>query len=403
MVNTRWLTLPILIALVILPRLSIDLYLPALPRMALSFHASDVSLKMTLTIFMFGYALSMIIAGPLSDIIGRKRVMFYGLIIYILSTFICAISPSILTLTIARFFQAIGGCCGTVVARVMVRDSYCREEQIKILTYLSAAMAICPLLTPILGGALQTYFGWRAVFYLLVAFSLFMFIINATQLTETHKTIGKLSLRDLIGNYKTLLQNRLFMGYSLAIGFAWCCYFVFTLESPFIIEKSLGLTTLSFGFIFSLVVFGYLIGTLLAKQLANRVGWDRLILIATCLCVMGASFTSLLVWFLPLSWISITIPMMVIMTGVGIIIPCTQAAVMQPFPTIAGTASGLFFFIQMIMGGTSGLIVQMFKGDPATAMARMMLVCSILLFISFYTLIWNNHVRGRAEIAYTTP
>ncbi len=94
-------------------------------------------LQMTLTIFMFGYALSMLIAGSLSDILGRKRVLMYGLIIYLVATVACAVSTSIVSLIIARFFQALGGCCGTVIARVMVKDAYCREKQIKILSHLS--------------------------------------------------------------------------------------------------------------------------------------------------------------------------------------------------------------------------------------------------------------------------
>ncbi|MBA2649052.1 MAG: MFS transporter [Legionella sp.] len=172
MVKTKWLMLPLLITLVILPRLSIDFYLPSLPYIGDELQANDTSLQMTLTIFMFGYALSMLIAGPLSDILGRKRVLMYGLIIYLVATLACAVSTSIISLIIARFFQALGGCCGTVIARVMVKDAYCREKQIKILSHLSAAMAICPLLIPILGGTSQAFFGWRVLFIYSVFFLL---------------------------------------------------------------------------------------------------------------------------------------------------------------------------------------------------------------------------------------
>jgi MFS transporter, DHA1 family, multidrug resistance protein len=115
MLKTRWLIMPILLALVILPRLSIDLYLSALPDMARLMGTSEGLLQMTLTVFMFGYALSMLLAGPLSDIIGRKRVIYIGLTLYLIATFACAVSTSIVALIIARFFQALGGCCGTVV------------------------------------------------------------------------------------------------------------------------------------------------------------------------------------------------------------------------------------------------------------------------------------------------
>lgn len=390
MIKTKWLTLPMLIALVILPRLSMDLYLPALPNMAQALHVDDAQLQMTLTIFMFGYALSMLISGPLSDVMGRKKVIFGGLCLYLAATVVCALTHSIIVLIGARFFQALGGCCGTVVARVMVKDVYAKQQQIHILAYLSAAMAICPLLAPIMGGSLQLYFGWHMAFYVLALFALVLLIVSETQLMDDQSVLKKLSFADLINNYCQLLRSRVFIGYSLAVGLAWCNYFAFTIESPFLLMKTLGLTTFSFGLIFSFVVLGYLCGTLLTKRYANSIGWDRLILIATLLCILGASVMMLLAALLPLNWLSLSSPMFIVMMGVGIIIPCTQGAVMQPFPNMAGTASGLFFFIQMLFGAVCGLIVQNLPRDSAVPIAAVVIVSSLLLLISYYGLIWRH-------------
>ncbi|MBA2709198.1 MAG: multidrug effflux MFS transporter [Tatlockia sp.] len=399
MVKTKWLMLPLLITLVILPRLSIDFYLPSLPYIGDELQANDTSLQMTLTIFMFGYALSMLIAGPLSDILGRKRVLMYGLIIYLVATLACALSTSIVSLIIARFFQALGGCCGTVIARVMVKDAYCREKQIKILSHLSAAMAICPLLIPILGGTSQVFFGWRAAFYILGFFSLIVLIISKQQLSESDIETRPISLKILLGYYKLLITNRIFIGYSFTIGLAWCDYFAFTLESPFFLQKTLGFNSIIFGVLFSIVVLGYLAGTQITKYFANKVGWDELIFIAIIFCLSGALLLTILNIFLPLKGISLILPMIIIMLGVGIIIPCTQAAVMQPFPKIAGTASGLFFFIQMALGGICGLILQFFEHDTITPMIITILTCSFLLIVIFYQLIWKLKKEEKNEAA----
>jgi len=372
-----------------LPRVSIDFYLPSLPHIGDVLHANDTSLQMTLTIFMFGYALSMLIAGYLSDTLGRKRVLIYGLILYFISTIACAVSTSIIFLITARFFQALGGCCGTVIARVMVKDAYSREEQIKILSYLSAAMAICPLLIPILGGISQTFLGWRAVFYILALFSLLLLIFSKRQINESHIDNHSTSLRILFGYYKQLITNRLFIGYSIAIGLAWCDYFAFTLESSFLLQKNLGFNPIIFGGFLSIVVSGYLIGTQITKRFANEIGWDNLIFIATIICLFGSLLLTTLNILFVLNWITIVLPMIIIMSGVGIIIPCTQAAVMQPFSKIAGTASGLFFFIQMIFGGVCGLVLQAFKHNSATPMILIILICSLMLVCIFYTLIWK--------------
>jgi len=403
MVKTKWLTLPLLIILVTLPRLSIDFYLPSLPYIGDELHANDTSLQMTLTIFMFGYALSMLIAGPLSDILGRKRVLMYGLIIYFAATLACAVCTSIIFLITARFFQALGGCCGTVIARVMVKDAYCREEQIKILSHLSAAMAICPLLIPILGGTSQIYLGWRAAFYILSFFSLTLLIISKQQINESHIEKHPISLKTLLGHYKMLITNRFFVGYSLTIGLAWCDYFAFTLESPFFLQKILGFNSIIFGALFSVVVLGYLAGTQITKHLANKIGWDELIFIATIFCLSGALLLTMLNIFLPLNWIGLILPMIIIMLGVGIIIPCTQGAVMQPFPKIAGTASGLFFFIQMALGGICGLVLQFFEHDTFTPMIISIFTCSFLLIVIFYQLIWKFKKGEKNETAQLFP
>lgn len=389
MVKTKWLMLPLLIALVTLPRLSIDFYLPSLPYIGSELQVNNTSLQMTLTIFMFGYALSMLIAGPLSDMVGKKRILIYGLILYFAATLTCAVSTSIVSLIIARFFQALGGCCGTVIARVMVKDAYCREEQIKILANLSAAMAICPLFISILGGTSQIYLGWRAGFYILGIFSIILLIISKQQINNSHIKTHPMSLKTLFSNYKMLICNRVFVGYSLTIGLAWCNYFAFTLESPFFLQKTLGFNSIVFGFLFSVVVLGYLAGTQITKHFANKIGWDALIFIATILCMSGALLLAVLNIFLPISWISLILPMMIIMLGVGIIIPCTQCAVMQPYAKIAGTASGLFFFIQMVLGGVCGLVLQLFEHDTVQPMVITIFTCSFLLIVIFYQLIWK--------------
>ncbi|MBA2649053.1 MAG: MFS transporter [Legionella sp.] len=229
----------------------------------------------------------------------------------------------------------------------------------------------------------------ESAFYILGFFSLIVLIISKQQLSESDIETRPMTLKILLGYYKLLIANRFFVGYSLTIGLAWCDYFAFTLESPFFLQKTLGFNSIIFGVLFSIVVLGYLAGTQITKYFANKVGWDELIFIAIIFCLSGALLLTILNIFLPLKGISLILPMIIIMLGVGIIIPCTQAAVMQPFPKIAGTASGLFFFIQMALGGICGLILQFFEHDTITPMIITILTCSFLLIVIFYQLIWK--------------
>lgn len=382
-----------MIALVILPRISLDLYLPSLPALAHSLFAKDSQVQMTLIIFVIGYAFSMLIAGQLSDLIGRRRVLIYGLLLYIIATLVCATAHSIKVLIIARFFQALGGCCGTVVVRVMVKDGYQQEEQIKILSYLSATMAICPLFIPILGGTLQLYFGWRASFYLLAFFALLLQSIIIKQLNKPKINAVPVSISTLIQHYKMLFSHPLFMGYSLAVGFGWSCYFIFSFESPFILQSMLGFNAVMFGLLYSIPILGYLIGTQFTRQFANDIGWDKLIFIATLITLLGSILMTFLVLFFKLNWLIIIIPMLIIMTGLGIIFPCCQAAVMQPFPNIVGTASGLFFFIQMTIGGLIGFTLRYIHANIPLLMAITVLICAVVAVGVFYVLVVRRKVR----------
>lgn len=393
MTKSPWLFMPLLICFVILPRLSTDLYLPSLPNMLSVLHTSQASLQMTMTIFMMGYALSMLIAGPLSDIWGRKKVMTIGLAIFIFSSVVCIVSDSIDILLIGRFLQALGGCSGTVVARVMVKDAFMQEKQLEILTYLSAAMAICPVLVPIIGGLLQLYFGWKAAFYLLTVFAIFLFWLCQKQIEEKQFQPNFISLKTLCAHYKYLLTHPHFLGYSLVMGLVWCCYFAFTVEAPFLLQKILGFDSFRFGCLFSLTFIGYLIGTQAAKQYADQYGWDTSILIAIFLCLIATTAMAIFIAFWPLHWYEIVFPMMVMMIGIGIIIPCTQRAVTQPFPNLVGTVSGLFFFIEMLLGALGGFITRFFNANAALSLALFVLFVSIILFFCFYHFIWRQSER----------
>jgi DHA1 family bicyclomycin/chloramphenicol resistance-like MFS transporter len=159
-----------LMLLVCLPRVAIDIYLPSLPSMIVDLASNSQTLQLTLSLYMVGYALSMLICGPFSDRYGRRLVLLVGIGIYLLATLVCMLSTSAAVIIVARILQAFGGAAGTVIGRVMVRDEYERLEQTRILTYLSTAMALSPVVAPVLGGVIETYAGWRGNFASLAAY-----------------------------------------------------------------------------------------------------------------------------------------------------------------------------------------------------------------------------------------
>lgn len=160
-----WLVL--LTLLIALPRITLDLHLPALPAMADYLHSSDSQLQLTLTLYTVGSAISLLVAGPLTDRFGRRPVLLTGLFLYVVATVACALAESLPVLIIARLFQALGGCCTTVIGRVIVRDYFDRHEQARLLGLISMAMAVSPMAAPVLGSLMLPLINWRGLFVVL--------------------------------------------------------------------------------------------------------------------------------------------------------------------------------------------------------------------------------------------
>lgn len=383
MIKTQQLFLPILIGLVILPRLSVDLYLPSLMSIGHSLPASDQAVQMTLTAFMLGYVCSMLIIGPLSDVWGNKKVIIVSLILFLLSTFFSILTHSIVLLIIERFFQALGGCSGTLIGRVMVKEYYPQDKQVQILAYLSSVMTVSPLFLPVVGGVLQHYFGWQAIFIFLEIIGLIILITCATQLRSSKPRQHRISFKRLIQNYYHLLTNRLFLAYSFSVGCAWANYFSYMIASPFLFQKILGYSSIIYGILMAIPITGYLIGVNLIKRFTLQFKHEKLIFIAACISMLGALLLMVFIMLLPLTWWIVVCPMTLVMMSAGMIIPCAQNAISQPFSHIAGTATGLFFFIQMLFASISGLILQLFKLPSVITLAGIILSMSIFLLISF--------------------
>jgi DHA1 family bicyclomycin/chloramphenicol resistance-like MFS transporter len=185
----------LLTALVALGPLSTDLYLPSLPALTAYFGVGEAAGQLTLSAFLLGLAGGQIIYGPLSDRYGRRPVLLFGLALYAIASIVCVFAPSIQVLVIARFCQACGACVGPVLGRAVVRDVYGREGAARILSYLSAAIALAPAIGPIIGGFVETWFGWRANFIVLSLYGAAALALTFAILpeTNTHPDTGWLS------------------------------------------------------------------------------------------------------------------------------------------------------------------------------------------------------------------
>ncbi|MGY2288687.1 multidrug effflux MFS transporter [Pseudomonas sp. SDO528_S397] len=379
-----WLWLTLLILLIALPRITLDLHLPALPAMADYFGASDSQLQLTLTLYTLGSAISLLIAGPLCDRWGRRPVLLAGLSLYVVASVACALSTGVGMLIVARLFQALGGCCTTMIGRVVVRDYFEPHEQTRLLGLISMGMAVSPMAAPVLGSLLLPWLGWRGLFGLLTVIGAGLVLLVQRRLPETRPAHALDAAKTgLLQVYVQLLRDRYFMRYSLAIGCVYSTYFPFIAESSALLQRGFHLSPGTYALVFAATISGYMLGSNLFRRLAPRITPDRLIGAAIALNLVGSAVLTAATAALPGQWLAIVVPMVIIMVSVGITIPACQFAVLQPYGAIAGVASGLFFFTQMGLTAVSSWATGLLSDGSSRPLVIMTCLASALLLLSW--------------------
>ncbi len=349
----------LLTALVAFGPLSTDLYLPALPTLVSVFDTDVATVQLTLSVFLVGFAVSQLVYGPVSDRFGRRPALLGGVAVYLVASVACVFAESVGGLIVARFFQALGACCGPVVARAVVRDVFGRDRAATVLAYMAMAMTLAPAIGPVLGGLLTDLFGWRANFVLLAAFATVILAATWTLLGETNTRRDPDALRpgQLAANALRLLNDRRFVGYLLTVAFAYSGIFAFISGSSFVLIGQLHLTPTQFGASFAVVVLGYTIGSFLAGRLSQTVGGERMIRIGTLVSAAGGLAGTAVAAAGTLHLVTVVAPVFVFILGTGLTLPNAMAGAVGPYPMMAGLASSLVGFAQMSIAAVVGLVV----------------------------------------------
>jgi len=366
----------LLVGLVAMMAVSTDLYLPSLPAMARDLGIDVGAAQTTLSAFLLGIAAGQIVVGPLSDRFGRRPVLVAATALYVVASLACALAPDIDALVAARMVQALGACAGGVVGRAVVRDVHGPAGAARVLALIGAAMAVVPAIGPILGGAIETFAGWRWNFVLLAAFGATMCVGVTLGLAETnrHRDPEATDPRRLARNFAAILAVAAFRAHALAGASAYAGMFAFISGSSFVFIGIHGLSPTAYGFVFALAVAGYLVGTLIAARATPRVAGAVLLRRSgTIMALAGGAMALVALSGLAdperLGPAPLAVLMALYCVGFGICIPIAAAGAIAPFPKLAGTAASALGVLQTGSAALVGFLVGQLHDDSAAPMA----------------------------------
>jgi MFS transporter, DHA1 family, multidrug resistance protein len=349
----------ILAALFATQPIATDLYLASLPALKTYFSVSGSAVQLTLGVYMISFAFSHLLVGPISDRFGRRPVVLFGAALYLVGSVIGTFTPSFHGLLLARALQAIGASCTAICARALVRDLYEPRQAAGALSKAFMLMSLVPLVAPILGGVLQTQWGWRANFALISLLSLLIFLASYRLLSETipQKNPHATRAREVFRNYLELVRSPILLTYTFASTFSYACLFSFISGSPFVMIEVFKVPTAYFGFCFAIVTLGFILGSRFLQKNLARIGIDRSLRRGAIISLVSSSILLLLALFKIQNLAAFLVPMFGLMVAHGFIQPSSQAGAIGPFPEKAGAAAALVGFIIYIFAAFVGSAV----------------------------------------------
>ena len=347
--------------------MSVDMYLASLPDIARMLVASDAQVQLTLSFYLVGFAIGQVIWGPISDRHGRRPILLTAISVFIAASVVCTIAPTIEVLIAARFIQAVGGAGMTVLVRAVVRDVYEGLAVARELSRMTAVMALAPLIAPLLGGVLQTFFGWRANFIVLTGIGVAAALLVMLYLAETLRSRAPepVSFGSIFRSYRTFARDRTFLAYSGLLICAFGGLFAWISASAFVLQNLYGLSAFDFGLAFAVGSVGYLVGTWIAAHIVARVGLDRALGLGCAAMAAGGVAGVAGLMFGLTSATALVLPVAVFLAGLGLALPQAQAGALLPFPERAGAASSLVGFLQQTAGAVVGAVVVHLLGQSA--------------------------------------
>ena len=378
-------------ALTALGPFTVDMYLPAFPRLQEDFATTEAAIQLTLSGTMIGFAIGQLVVGPLSDKIGRRLPLISVTILHVLASMAAALAPTLELLSVARVFMGIGAAAGGVVAMAVVRDLFGGRRLVVMLSRLALVFGVAPVVAPLIGSALLEVMPWRGLFVVLAGYGAVMLIstilfIRETLPRERRRDKTAMTVRQ---RYKSVLTDRVFLGVLIIGGMTFSGLFSYLSASPFLFQQTYGLGVREYALLFAVNALGLTVAVQISARLATRFGPQWVLAWSTgALLLFGAVI--IVTDQLGLGLWGTLVPLGLFIIACGFTFPNVQVLALDRHPAAAGTAASLIgasnFGVAAVISPLVGAISRD-EGTTATTMAIVMAGCALVGAASLWLIV----------------
>jgi len=375
-------------SLVMVGPLAVDMYLPSLPDIAVDLAAHPAEVQQTITTFLLGFAVGMLVYGPVSDRYGRRPIIACGLALFLAASLLCAAADDIGMLTLGRVLQAIGGGAASALARAVAKDMFSTEGAARVLSLMAMVMAVAPLVAPTVGGQILLFADWRAIFHVLAAFGAAGLLATLTLLPESLPASARVGIRLLgaFAAYGRIATERRALADLVSGSFNSAAMFAYITGTPFVYIEYFGVSPQWYGALFGVNVIALVIASALNARYVARFGLLRITRLSIALAAVGGvALLAAGITGIGGLW-GVATPLLLV---VGVQAPvganCT-ARLMGLFPSSAGAASALFGATRFGLGAAASALVGLLHDATPLAMCAVVAGCCVIAFVARFGL-----------------
>lgn len=384
--NSNTLLLFVIVLAACLTQFAADIYAPSLPAIVNRFDSSIDLAQWSMTIYLFGIALTLLIYGPLSDGIGRKTPMIIGLCIMVIGSLICFFASNIDLLIAGRFIQGCGAGACAGLWRSIFRDVFTGEQLAKYSSHFVIFVMFITPAAPVLGGYFQQYFGWRASFLFMMLYTIFalLSIIFGFKETSVHHHTEKLQWRYMIATFRQLITSSLFMGVTVCTFLSYGALFAWLTAGPVLLIHTVGISPAAFGLInFLGGGLAYALAGRINGKVVTRFGMPTMMRFGWSVMILSGLFMLGGKWLIGVNAWTIATPAILFYFGSTFIWPNAFATAFTPFGHIAGYAGALYGFMQISGGALIGTLIVYLPETDQIPLGFVMLISSILAWVIY--------------------